>query len=161
MLLFADNPGQINALADENGNGKYYKLKTVVDTGATSSVLPPDECPDIPIEDSPGSLNGQTFTSASGGVMKNQGQKRFAFVSNEWDRLGMKYNVADMQQGSTSVGEICDEGDGNTFVVFTKYGGYIGSPQLGTTTGFDRAGTGAPYLMTQWVEKPGFHRPGQ
>ena len=94
--------------------------------------------------------------------MPNQGQKKFAVESNEGDQFSMTYQVADVQKGLTSVGSVCDSGDGENFVVFTRTGGYIASPQLGTTTNITRTGKGAPYLMTQWVnrQQPGFGRQG-
>ena len=160
MLLEAECRDQINAVSE--GEGKWYRIEAVRDTGATQSVIAPNEVPSVPIQDSLGSKAGQVFTSASGGRMPNQGQKMFAVESNEGDQFSMTYQVADVQKGLTSVGSICDSGDGENFVVFTRTGGYIASPQLGTTTKFSRTGKGAPYLMTQWVnrQQPGFGRQG-
>ena len=151
MFLGSECSGSVHAVSD--GDPRYHQVDTILDTGATSNVMSSSEVPSVPIEDSPGSLAGQIFTSASGGKMPNQGQKRFTFETTEGDTFGITYQIADVANGLTSVGAVCDSGDGGNFVVFTKTGGYIASPQLGTTTSFSRAGRGAPYLLSHWIPK--------
>ena len=136
------------------GHRAGYEMETVVDSGATSSVIPPAEAPAYEIQESPGSRAGQIFSSASGGKMANQGQKKSQILTEEGKSFGMTYQVADVSKGLTSVGSICDTGDGENFVVFNRHGGYIASPSTGTTTAFTRAGRGGAYLLRMWVPNP-------
>ena len=77
--------------------------------------------------------------------MPNQGQKTLTVVTEEGNQFGMTYQVADVAKALTSVGAICDIGDGNNFVVFNRTGGNIASPGIGTTTASSRAGRGGAY----------------
>ena len=85
--------------------------------------------------------------------MTNQGQQKVNCVSNDGDAFGITYQIAEVPKALTSVGSICDAGDGENFVMFSRTGGYIASPQLGTVTSFTRSAKGALYLFSQWVKK--------
>ena len=144
-LHFLDSvSNMINAV---ESNSDYYEMETVLDSGATASVISKEEAPAVAIQESPGSRSGQVFSSASGGKMPNQGQKSLNVVTDEGHNFGMVYQVADVAKGLTSVGHICDAADGNNFVVFTRTGGYIASPSTGCTTAFSRKDKGGAYLL--------------
>ena len=154
-LLFSDEEVNLNCTIPD-----YAPFETVLDSGATESVVSKQDAPDYPIQESPGSKRGQCYKSASGQSMPNQGQKLLRVATDEGQEFGMTYQVTDVAKGLTSVGGICDAGDGQNFVVFTSAGGYIASPQNWTTTKFTRK-NGA-YILRTWLRKPstGFGRQG-
>ena len=86
--------------------------------------------------------------------MKNEGEKYIPIVTEEGDHFGMTYQVAPVAKGLTSVGELCDEGRGDNFVVFHKGGGYIACPAAGTVTAFERSAKNGAYLLRLWVPDP-------
>ena len=86
--------------------------------------------------------------------MPNLGKKQFEVMTDEGTEFTMAYQCAEVSKGLTSVGDVCDVGDGQNFVVFTKTGGYIASPQTGSTVHFSRKGPKGPYVMRTWVKRP-------
>ena len=136
-----------------NQDGGQF-LETVMDSGATSSVISAKDVVKYPPQESVGSRAGQVFLSASGGRMKNEGEKYMPIITEEGHRFGMTYQVAPVSKGLTSVGEMCDEGNGDNFVVFHKGGGYIACPGAGTVTAFERSAKNGAYLLRVWVPDP-------
>ena len=142
-----------------SGNGGQF-VETVVDSGATSSVISSNEARKYGVTPSSGSEAGQCFLSASGSKLRNEGQKYLPVVTEEGQSFGMTYQVAAVTKGLTSVGELCDEGDGSNFVVFHRGGGYIACPQSGSVTGFNRSNKNGAYLLKVWVPDPAQQQQG-
>ena len=146
----------INA-ASSTGGWKY--VKGVMDSGATDSVIHPSECEEYEIQESPGSKAGQNWTSASGGVIPNLGQKILDVVTEDGIESQVKYQAADVSRTLNSITEICDAGgEEGQYVIFSKWGGTVYNPTLKRQTPFEREG--GIYTMGMWVKpKLGFTRP--
>ena len=146
----------INA-ASSTGGWKY--VKGVMDSGATDSVIHPSECEEYEIQESPGSKVGQNWTSASGGVIPNLGQKILDVVTEDGIESQVKYQAADVSRTLNSITEICDAGgEEGQYVIFSKWGGTVYNPKLKRQTPFEREG--GIYTMGMWVKpKVGFTRP--
>ena len=135
-----------------SGGGQF--VETVIDSGSTAHVMSDKDVAAYRAVDSPGSKAGQVFLSASGGRMANKGVKHLPVHTQEGDKFGLSYQIAEVSKCLTSVGELCDAADGSNFVVFHKTGGYIASPAAGTMTQFERAPNGGAYLLKVWVPDP-------
>mgnify|MGYP005679304799 CR=1 FL=1 len=108
-----------------------------MDSGAAQSVAPPTMAPGVIIEDSPGSLRGQHYISASGGRLPNMGQQRLKIQTNEGRDAKVVYQIAEVSRPLTAVSQTCDNGN---WVIYTSQGGFILSCLTGARTYFDRQG---------------------
>ena len=93
-----------------------------MDSGCNESVAPKEMCPDYPVKDSPGSLRGQHYISASKDRIPNEGEQILNVVSTDGDSSRMKYQMADVSRPLNAVSEICDAGNR---VMFGSAGGLI------------------------------------
>ena len=145
----------------ENAVGGWKFIKGVMDSGATDSVIHPSECADYEIQESAGSKAGQNWTSASGGVIPNLGQKILEVVTEDGVESRIKYQAADVSRTLNSITEICDAGgDEGQYVIFSKWGGTVYNPSSQRQTPFEREG--GIYTMGMWVKpKSGFTRPAE
>ena len=142
----------------------WIKLRGVMDSGASCSVIHPSMCPDYEVQPSAGSLAGQKFTSASGDEIPNLGQQLLDVETMD-GRSGMaRYQSADVTRPLNSITEICDAGgEDGQYVIFSKYGGAVINLDHGRQTPFDREDD--IYCMDLWVKPKqkatsGFPRPG-
>ena len=145
----------------ENAVGGWKFIKGVMDSGATDSVIHPSECADYEIQESAGSKAGQKWTSASGGVIPNLGQKILEVLTEDGVESRMKYQAADVSRTLNSITEICDAGgEEGQYVIFSKWGGTVYNPSSQRQTPFEREG--GIYTMGMWVKpKSGFTRPAE
>ena len=139
----------------------WEKIKGVMDSGASESVAHPSVCPAYEVSESVGSKAGQNYTSASGDIIPNLGQKVLDVVSDDGRETKVRYQAADVSRTLNSVSEICDAGDpvNGQYVIFSKWGGYVYNPSSGRQTPFEREQ--GIYTMEMWVKpKSGFTRQG-
>ena len=135
----------------ETRSGGWKYIKGVMDSGATDSVIHPSECAEYEIEESEGSRAGQNWTSASGGVIPNLGQKILEVVTDDGVESKVKYQAADVSRTLNSITEICDAGgDEGQYVIFSKWGGTVYNPAQQRQTPFEREG--GIYTMGMWVK---------
>ena len=148
----------INAGTDAGG---WRYIKGVMDSGATDSVIHPSECAEYEIQESAGSKAGQNWTSASGGVIPNLGQKILEVVTEDGVESRVKYQAADVSRTLNSITEICDAGgEEGQYVIFSKWGGTVYNPSSQRQTPFEREG--GIYTMGMWVKpKSVFTRPAE
>ena len=123
-------------------------IRTVMDSGATDSVAPPTLAPHVSIAESPGSIRGQCYVSASAGRMPNMGQKVLNVQTNEGKNTTVVYQVAEVSRPLTSVGATCDRGN---WVVYNSQGGFILNCQTGERTSFERTTSGI-YELDLWMK---------
>ena len=79
--LSSDHVSEIQAVT--GGVASHDCHETIVDSGATSSVINPQELAAHTVVPSDGSRSGQVFASASGGKMPNLGKKQFEVLTDE------------------------------------------------------------------------------
>ena len=131
----------------------WVKVETVLDSGAAESVAPSSVAPWVKTCESVGSRNGQTYQSASGTKIANEGEKRLQVVTEDGIEAEATYQVADVTRPLSAVSKICDKGN---IVVFTQEGGFIQN-SMGNRTVFRRENN--VYMMDLYIKAPkDFHR---
>lgn len=101
----------------------WIKIESDMDSGCVQSVAPPSICPEIPIEDSAGSKMGQKYMVADGSTVPNLGQKTIqGAVLSCGKQAAPTYQIADVTNPLTSVGDVADEGN---IVIFGAQGGVV------------------------------------
>ena len=143
----------------------WFRVKGVMDSGASESVAPPTLCPHYKLHPSPGSRAGQHYVSASEDTIANLGEQYLNIVTDAGKGGVAKYQVADVSRPLNAVSEICDAGgDAGQTVVFNRNGGYIVNNLSGACTEFARED--GVYVLEFWVKPPnvdeaeGFRRQG-
>ena len=137
---------------------EWVKVETVLDSGAAESVAPSSVAPWVEVRESIGSKNGQTYQSASGTKIANQGEKKLQVVTEEGIEAEATFQIADVTRPLSAVSKICDKGN---MVVFTHEGGFIQN-HLGNRTFFRRENN--VYMMDLYIQAPtrsqtpSFHR---
>ena len=134
----------------ENLNGiedaqEWEELEFMVDSGAGTTVISPDEAKAIKISDPDPS---RTYKLADGSIIQNKGTKTFnAQTDDEQWRL-INAQVTDVDKALLSVSQIVQKGGAT--VVFSPEGSYIQSP----------GGTALPmelrnnvYHLKMWIPK--------
>lgn len=114
---------------------KWKTLEVVVYSGAAESVAPEKLAPWIPTRPSKGSARGQTYVSASGEKLPNQGEKQLELMTDEGEWARATFQVADVTRPLCSVSRVC--GQGNK-VVFGSGGGYVENLATGKKSYFQR-----------------------
>ena len=131
----------------------WVKVETVLDSGAAESVAPSSVAPWVKVRESVGSQNGQTYQSASGTKIANEGEKELQVVTEDGIEAEATFQVADVTRPLSAVSKICDKGN---MVVFTQEGGFIQNG-MGHRTFFRRENN--VYMMDLYIKAPkDFHR---
>jgi hypothetical protein len=111
-------------------------------------------CPQYPVQPSPGSIAGESYTSASGDDIPCLGQQILPVVTADGREAQVQYQSADVSRALNSVSEICDGGgEEGQLVLFSKWGGAILNLDTWNKTYFEREG--GIYTMGMWVKPPG------
>ena len=131
---------EVAALEDrpkERRAGQKNVFRTIVDSGASESVLPTNhEFVGVDtLSESP--KKGTKYAAANGSTTLNQGQVKLRMTTWEGRRGDLSYQVTGVSQSLTSVARLCDLG--NT-VTFDTEGGDIINAQTGRRTRFERKG---------------------
>ena len=119
----------------------------MLDTGAAESVAPATISA-IPTTASRGSIEGQTFTSADGGIIDNEGEKVITMHPEHADRAyKARFQIASITRPLMSVAQMCDQ---YKEVLFTRIGAYVlDEASRECETWVPREGN--LYLMDTWV----------
>jgi len=150
LLHDADDDG-IFAMA-VNPSVEERIIDVVVDSGAVQSVAPPGLFPGKVVP-SPMSTSGRTFRAANGSRIKNLGQVRVNFTSQEGHRCSLPFQVAEVEHALLSVSHLARVGN---VVELHADGGRITNPTTGKTMELERRG--GVYLLRLRVA--GFSRQG-
>jgi hypothetical protein len=116
-------------------NRKWVKIKSVVDSGASAPVAPPQMMPSVRIEPSEGSRRGQRYSSASKHKLKNLGQQRLMAMTEDGEPTEVLFQIADVSKPLMSVSSICEKGNR---VIFGKAGGVVQNIRTGRLIPFQR-----------------------
>ena len=143
-LHFIECEPNLNRVAPEQD---FWELvETHLDSGAARSVCPIDFCPEFPVTETGASKKQEHFRTATGGRVRNEGQRRISGVTENGIPVSMAYAVADIAVTLESVAQICDSG---ATVTFTAKGGRIDGPA--GRVPFDRKGDA--YVRKTWVNR--------
>ena len=131
MLGEARKAGQ--ALMSARGpefSGKWERLRTTMDSGATVTVIPPTAGKWYDLQESPASRAGVEYEVANGDKIPNLGQKLLPVVTNEGGLRGMLAQVADVSGALTSARALNATGhavviDGDESFVLNKETGEV------------------------------------
>ena len=133
------------------------KVHSVVDSGASAPAAPPSMVPSVAIRPTPGSRQGQKYTSASKHKLPNLGQQQIQACTESGTMTEVLFQVADVSKPLVSVSAICEMGNR---VIFGKSRGVVKNLKSGAETPFYRRN--GIYILSLWLqddkEQP-FHRP--
>ena len=110
-------------------------------------MCPRDFCDEYPLVPSKESDKSQHFRTATGARVRNEGQRTIRGMTEDGQKVAMRYAVADIAVPLESVAQICDSG---ATVTFNAKGGKIEGPK-GIVT-FSREGD--TYVRKTWIQKP-------
>ena len=134
--------------------GHSLHIQTTIDSGACENVMNSKTVPFVETRESAGSKRGQTYSSANGSVMKNEGEKEIAFSTNDGATGKTVWQIADVTKPLRSVALICDQGHS---VHFFAGGGYIENGNTKQRMRFKRQGN--QYIHDEYISKgSGFPR---
>ena len=128
-------------------DGKWVKVKSVVDSGASVPVAPPSMLPNVAVTPSEGSKRGQKFTSALKHKLQNLGEQRARAYTEQGEQAEVLFQIADVSKPLVSVSAICERGNR---VVFGRNGGIIQNMRSGSQTPFYREN--GVYVLSMWLQ---------
>jgi hypothetical protein len=119
--------GAINAL--ENSKG-WERIESVVDSGATVSVMPPDVAKEYEVMPSVASRSGVTYQVANGDEIDNLGEKTIPVVTDDGWLQGVYTQVAGVTTPLSSVRQMNKAGyvvvfDGDQSFMMNKVNGNV------------------------------------
>ena len=140
-------------------DGKWVKIKSVVDSSASVPVAPPSMLPNVVVKPSEGSKRGQKFTSASKHKLKHLGEQRARAFTEQGEPAEVLFQVADVSKPLVLVSAICER---SSHVIFGQNGGIIQNMRSGSQTPFYREKS--VYVVSIWLldgdeDEQGFGRP--
>ena len=127
--------------------GKWVKVDSVVDSGASTPVAPPTMAPNCTIRPSEGSKRGQKFTSASKHKLKNLGEQRLEACTEDGHETEVLFQIADVSRPLVSVSGICERGNR---VIFGRAGGVVQCLKTGRETPFYKRN--GIYVLSMWIK---------
>ena len=130
----------------EEAYPRWVRIRTIVDSGAAQTVVPPSMAPGVTIEESEMSKRGQSFTAANAGNNLNHGQQSLRITTNEWKAGRTLAQVGDVNRPLMAVSQVCDQGN---YVLFTSQGGSVLILYDGEWIDFDRVHD--TYMMEWWM----------
>jgi hypothetical protein len=134
-----------SSVKEQNG---YEVIEVNVDSGAIDSCIPPNIASMFKVRATKMSENGGYYTSASGGVIYNEGGRDVKGVTEDAQELGMAFQVAKVRGPLGSVRRICEAGNR---VVFDEEGSYIENKVSKKRVKIDKVK--GVYLLKLWVKK--------
>ena len=127
--------------------GKWIKVDSVVDSGASAPVAPPSIAPNATIRPSEGSRRGQKYTSASKHKLKNLGEQRLEACTEDGQETEVLFQIADVSRPLVSVSGICERG---SRVIFGRAGGVVQCLSTGRETPFYKRN--GIYVLSMWLK---------
>ena len=83
----------------------------IIDSGASTSVLPLSWCAHVQTKETEASRRGEHYTAANGGKIYNKGEKVVTMMSREGHLRNMKFTSCDVERALGSVSAICRQGN--------------------------------------------------
>ena len=132
---------------EEWNKERWVKVKSIMDSGASAPVAPPDMLPNVKIRESPGSKRGQKFSSASKHKLKNLGEQQIHACTEEGDDMEILFQIADISKPLVSISSICERGNR---VLFGRVGGVVINNKTGAQIPFYKEN--GVYVLTMWMK---------
>ena len=126
----------------------YELVEVNVDSGAIDSCIPPNIANQFKTRSTKMSENGGYYTSASGGVIYNEGERDVKGITDDSQELGMTFQVAKVRGPLGSVRRICEAGNR---VVFDEDGSYIENKVSKKRVNIDKVK--GVYMLKLWVKR--------
>ena len=131
---------------EDYDNKKWTRVDSVMDSGASAPVAPPQVMPSVPIEPLEGSRRGQKYSSASKHKLKNLGQQKIKACTEAGEETEVLFQVADVSKPLVSVSAICERGNR---VIFGRAGGVVQNVKTGKVIPFVRQN--GIYILSLWM----------
>ena len=128
-------------------NQRWKKVKSIMDSGASAPVAPPDMLPNVTVRESPGSKRGQKFSSASKHKLKNLGEQRILACTEEGEDMEILFQIADISKPLVSISSICERGNR---VLFGRAGGVVINNKSGKQIPFYKEN--GVYVLSMWMQ---------
>ena len=110
--------------------------RITIDSGAAESVMPPDEVPEIPIQESDGHKKGLNYVAANGSKMPNLGEKKVRFNTKDGTSSGITFQITNSRKPLASVSKIVKQGNS---VTFSPSGSFIQNVRTGRKIDIEEA----------------------
>jgi hypothetical protein len=123
-------------------------IEVNVDSGAIDSCMPPNIGSQFKTRSTKMSENGGYYTSASGGVIYNEGERDVKGITEDGQEVGMTFQVTKVRGPLGSVRRICEAGNK---VVFDDDGSYIENKKSKKRTVIEKVK--GVYMLKLWVKK--------
>ena len=120
-----------------------------VDSGASETVVPPDEIKNVPITQGEQARKGVKYLTASGDQLPNLGEKDFVGANESGIMRHLTAQVADVNQPLLAVRKIMKSGHR---IVFDDDGSYI--EDKGTGDVLPMRDDGSMFLLKLWCRRP-------
>ena len=138
---------QLNAVQEMDG--RWERIRMIMDSGATVTVVPPTVGRLYHVQESPASKAGVEYTVANGDSLPNLGQKMLPLVTAEGTMRGMLAQVANVTDGLQSIRNMYNSGH---VVIFDGPESYCLNKFTGEVNEITDNGTN--YTMDAWVCPP-------
>ena len=116
----AGNPSNcINEVSCDSGN--WEKITVTIDSGAIDSVGPKTVAMDIGIKDTPASRAGLKYRAANGTSIDNLGEKSIQGVTNQGNKVGMTFQIANVTKPLGAVRAMLAAGNQVVFEAGNSY----------------------------------------
>ena len=119
-----------------------------MESGSVECVALGDIAKSVPLMETEASRQGQTYHTADGGVIKNEGEKTVTMYSETGDQCRARYQITDVTRPHNSVSRVCDQGNN---VLFTQTGGWINNHETGRCMWFPRQH--GVYVLHSWINE--------
>ena len=101
---------------------EWEAIEMAVDSGASETVLPPDQLASIKLEEGPAKKRGVSYEVANGDQIPNLGERRFHGVTESGHVRGITAQVCDVNKPLLSVSKLVASGNR---VIFDERGSYV------------------------------------
>jgi hypothetical protein len=140
---------EIKSVKEAEFNGRWERLRSVMDSGASITVIPPNVGKLYEVRESPASKAGVQYQVANGDELPNLGEKFLPLLTSEHTTRGMLAQVADVTMALQSPRALHATGhmvilDGANSFVLNKFTGEVNVLE----------DDGINYLMDTWIIPP-------
>ena len=133
---------------------EWTEIEFGVDSGASETVLSPEQLPGIDITEGEPQRRGVSYEIANGEFIPNLGEKKFIGYSEEEVARSLVTQVTEVNQALLSVRKMVASGHRVVFDADDTGGSYIEHKTTGERMAMKD--DGKMYLLKLWVQNPGF-----
>ena len=130
---------------------EWVSIEMAVDSGASETVLPPDQLTSVKLEDGPAKRRGVSYEVANGDLIPNLGERRFHGMTEQGHVRGITAQVCEVNKPLLSVSKLVAQGNR---VIFDASGSYVEDTTNGERMWLTESG--GMYSLKLWVRAPDF-----